>query len=169
MVLLSGGILPAPQATIDIPTIPAIFTSLWLLTKLRDDGAGTSFDNTNVRFNNDSGANYFKMSMQGFNTTVSATNQTTQTQFSGMLCAEGGVGSGIFATSELMIPYYTDAQAKTFNSKNGLVTNGTAANWITQIVSGLWNSTAVISRITLLPGGGSNFATGSAYSLYGLT
>jgi hypothetical protein len=169
MTLITNTVLGVAAASFDFQNIVGTFNHLRLLTQLRDDSAGTGIAGALLRFNNDSGANYNIVQMQNVNATVTGTNTLANTSGAGPVQTNGGATASYFGIGTIDIPFY----AKTTAFKAAIVGMGSveavAANTIEKHCSSVWKNTAAITRVTILPGAGSNFVAGSAVSLYGVT
>jgi hypothetical protein len=71
-----------------------------------------------------------------------------------------------FSNSEIYIPNYASAVAKSVSIDSVAEDNGTTNN-IMWIGAGLWNSTTAITQVDMVPSS-STFAAGSTFSLYGI-
>lgn len=165
-------VLAANAASITISSIPATYKHLMLVTELRTDIAAT-IDSVLLRFNGDtSAANYYTQYMTAVATTVAGA-EILGAVTTGILIPFGGVGStapaGNFSLAITWIFNYASTGVKrnmrTETSSQAGTTTGTGrdAHGV-----GVWqNTVAPISSITLVPNGGTNFVTNSAYTLYG--
>lgn len=157
-------------ATIDFTSIPTTFRHLLIIGQARFDGAVTEAL-IEVRFNNDSGANYNEQDL--FADGVSAVTNAAINQNEITL----GKVPGASATAnhagqlEAMIPNY-DAENlyHTISGEYSHIRNDTIADFETGVSGGQWKDTTAINRITLLSTTASadNFDTGSIFTLYGL-
>lgn len=155
--------LIASASTIDFLSIPATFTHLLLITDLRGDAAVVN-QAANVRFNNDSGANYQYELLQGSAAAVAASANAAQTSLALAAATGSTATAATSAASLILIPNYA---AATFQ-KNALAMNGMeVAAALVQMFAGRWANAAAINRVTLLPGSG-NFVAGSRATLVGV-
>lgn len=162
--------LGGTAATISISSIPATYNHLMLVFELRTDYASQT-DNVIIRFNADSTAgNYYTEYMVYSATTVTAAEilgaTTTGVLMPYVPGSTGSTGNGYgiahilnYASTSLRrgMGFETAAMGGT---TTGLIRNGRGNGWWT-------NTSAAINQITLLPQNGTNFATGSAVTLYG--
>jgi hypothetical protein len=147
--------------------IPQTYTDLLLVYSARSDRAAFE-DTTNIRFNGDSGANYsFRMVYQ-YNSTIGNENGASQTgmKHTSTLTAASATAN-TFGSAEVHIPNYTGSAAKSVLSTGVAENNGTQA--IVGMNANLWNSTAAVTSITLIPWFGTNFVAGSTFYLYAIT
>lgn len=70
-----------------------------------------------------------------------------------------------FGNSEIYIPNYTSSSAKSVSVDAVTENNATSADML--LAAGLWNNTASITSVTLVPISG-NFVANSTFSLYGI-
>lgn len=160
--VIARTVLAAPAATIDFTSIPATYESL-LVQLTGESSQATTSTGIDVRFNNDSGANYDG----GRVTQVTAATATAQTsvRIGALTGTTGTANSG--GAVELLIPNY----ARTVFHKTGIARNTfkDAANAPFVEHDGIhWRSTAAIDRVTLILPGGGNFVIGSVATLYGI-
>jgi hypothetical protein len=130
---------------------------------VRTDRSTTS-DNIRARVNGDTGSNYAYHGLFGNGSTVGAKSAgISQTVFDFDRAAAATASSGIFGAVVLDIldPFETSKYI-TFRTLGGVTTN------TINLGSGLWMNTDAMSSFSILPGSGSNFVTGSRFSLYGL-
>lgn len=156
----SGG-----QSTITFSSIPSTYKHLQIRGIGRSTNADTQ-DNTYVRFNSDSGANYswHYLGGDGSSRFASATSSTNQI-ISGRLSAANATAN-MFGTFVIDILDYTNTNKyKTTRTLTGVDLNGSGNVWLW---SGNWRNTAAISTITLTTASSTNFAQNSSFSLYGI-
>lgn len=167
---ISRTVLGSAAANIDITSIPATYDHLRLVIKIRSTVAATA-TNLNIRFNNDSGANYDFVRVQA------AGDGGAFDGLGGYGGAAGTIGvipgasasAGLFGIAIVEIPEYaaTDAQKiLTTNSAHKESTSG-GGSLRSAVYMTAWRSTTAISRVTVYPSSG-NADTGSAVSLYGI-
>lgn len=160
--------LAVDTATIDFTAIAGTYKHLRVIGQLRGTLAAVN-DNTQLRMNNDSAANYDDQALQGSNTGTSAPVGTGQTQIriAGLPCANASANS--FNNIDVSLACYAGANFKTAVANSGYVgTTGTSSTYVTQQWFGLWRSTAAITRLTFAVAGGGNLKAGSQLTLYGL-
>jgi hypothetical protein len=114
-----------------------------------------------MRFNSDTGSNYSSTTMLTFNTPVSR----RYTSVTGLYI--GNTGSNMTATNFMQINCMVMSYANTSVNKTVLSAFGDLDSELGRTAA-LWRSTAAITSLSILPLTGSNFATGSTFSLYGI-
>lgn len=156
----SGG-----QSTISFTSIPSTYKHLQIRAIGRSTNADTQ-DNTYVRFNSDSGANYswHYLGGDGSSFFASATSSTNQI-ISGRLSAANAT-SGMFGSYVIDILDYADTNKyKTTRTFTGVDLNGAGNVWLW---SGNWRNTSAITTVTLTTASATNFAQNSSFALYGI-
>lgn len=165
---ISDTTLGAPAASVDITSIVGTYAHLFVVIYSRCSIVGT-VEYVSSRFNGDTAANYDFQLLQGSAAVVSAAEQFAQTSATVGLMPGSTAGANLFGLSIGFIPHY----AGTSNNKAviGLsaTKNGTTGgSMVVDLAGGSWRSNAAINRITLFPQSGSNFATGTRVTLYGM-
>jgi hypothetical protein len=126
-------------------------------------------DSLAVRFNSDSGTNYTRHLIYGYNSSASALASTAETY------NRSGVSSASLATANVfaagvydILDYSSTNKNKTLRVLCGSEDN-TALGSELRFGSGLWLNTAAITSLTFLANGGSsNFVQYSSFALYGI-
>lgn len=170
--LSDSGIIGASQSNFDIVNIPASFTHLFLMLQLRSDRAANVNDDMLVRFNNDSGNNYYTTTADFYHSSSSHTDESNGGSFIlGGMTPAATTPANWLSAHFMFIPFYTQAatyfkQVLTVGAAN--ITNSATGSRPT-FGSGIYIGTAAaISRITILPRLGSNWAAGSGVALFGI-
>lgn len=172
LAVISDSLLSGAAASFDIQNIAATYIHLKLLLYLRSDRAGAALDGAQLRFNNDSGANYY---VEISNAVGNATNVTT---IESLGATAGLIGQipGATATAsywsqiEVTVANYAATTAfKTFASLGGVSTGVATGSQNNRLGTGIYIATTAISRVTITSTNGANFITGSRCTLYGLT
>lgn len=116
------------------------------------------------RFNSDTGSNYSQTSIYG--TGSAAASQRGSSTSYGQIDAWNGMMSSQVTMGILDVFNYAGSTNKTTLGQGSMDLNGSGA--VSRTVS-LWRSTAAITSITLISGGGgANFAIGTTATLYGI-
>ena len=138
---------------------------LWL--QLRQSTASVTTANFGITFNNDTGTNYQRSGtqLQGSGTSIYAAAQTSIT----MATAAANATSNHFGTGFFTIPSYSGGVFKQMLGNFSIDGTNVVAGSLVYLLSGLWLSTAAITRITLTPASSANFIAGSRVTLYGLS
>ena len=165
-------VLGANAASITISSIPATYKHLLLVTELRSDIAGT-IDSVLFRLNGDAtAANYYTQYLTANGTTVGA-NEILGATTTGILIPFGAVGStapaGNFSLCLTWLFNYASTGVRRVMRTETASQAGTTTGTVRDAHGvGIWQNTAnAVSSISLLPNGGTNFLTNSAYTLYG--
>ena len=158
--------LGSAAATIDTGAngIPSGYSSLYVVVVARSAGAVFS-NGLNLRFNNDSGANYDGNLLLN-NGAASVSNTAGQTALTCSTIPGASATASYAGIMRAAIPAYADT---TF-FKMIEATGGENAPSRTQqvICVGTWKSTAAITRVAILEGSGNNLVAGSRMTIYGL-
>jgi hypothetical protein len=158
------------SATITFSSIPSTYKHLQLRILARDLGAGTSVDNaTFIRLNNTTTNSYTWHNFRGDGSSLTvqgnAFGGTGGNGYINAITAAGGNTAGIMGVGIIDILDYTNtSKLKTFTTFTGTEQNGSGS---IALGSGIFNSTAAISRIDIV-GSQASFTTTSVFSLYGL-
>ena len=146
--------------TISFTSIPTTYTDLRLVFSGTCDDTGNDY--LAMRFNDDSGANYWDRALQGDGT--SATSGRSQDNFI-------FIGRRTMVSTEPELHTVDIFSYANSSYKNCLTTSSMDHNSFGRVVytSNLWYSTDAINKITLTtPNIGRNFAAGSTATLYGI-
>lgn len=146
----------ALTTTVTFSSIPSTYTDLVLVLNVTNYNA--SVEDSDVRFNSDSGSNYSWTRIEGDGSSAGSGRGTSTTSIPLALAASGsGGGTAIWSIQNY---------ANTTTYKTALYRNNLPATKLNAFV-GLWRSTAAISTITITKGG-NGFAANSTFSLYGI-
>ena len=153
----SGGL-----ASITFSSITQNFTHLRLLGILRTNRTVTVGDDIILRFNGDTGANYYYATNPG-SLTAGASGATSYARFT--RAASSANTANFFGNIDCYITNYTNTILK------GVFCNNGAMDGVTQNIQpsmGSWNNSAAITSISLTPTVGTLFTQYSQITLYGI-
>lgn len=153
--------LSTPTATVTFSSIPATFEHLQLRLSVQCDNNVLRF--LSMRFNNDTGSNYWSRNIDGTGTTPTAASSAADTSIGIAALVRTNTS---FSAGVVNIPDY--AGTNKFKNVNNITGNDNSNTGYLRIVSGQWISTAAINRIDLFFNS-NQFDTGSVIALYGLT
>jgi hypothetical protein len=154
--------------TLTFASIPSTYTHLQLRYIIRTDRGDDFQDAIGMRFNSDTGTNYYRHRLETENTgaVVAGANSGTDAQYHFMgasaLCAANVFASGVVD----IVDYASTSKNKTTRSLSGVMDSATK-NWM-GVESSVWLSTSAINRIDLKPNYGLYYAVGSTIALYGI-
>jgi len=153
--------LTTTTANVTFSSIPQIYKDLRIFVSARGT-LGQIFDGCSIEFNGVTTGYSFRQ-FQGNGASVTST--------SGSIYPEGiNTGStataNTFGNAEFYIPNAFGSQQKILSVDS--VSENNAATAFTRVQSGLWTGTAAISSIKLIATAGSNFVSGSTFTLYGI-
>lgn len=153
----SGG-----ASTISFSSIPATYTDLCLKLSARTARADAS-DVVAINFNGSSSGITMKY-LQG--TGSSASSSSSSTYIWTRVSAANNT-SNTFGNAEIYIPNYAGGSYKSVSTDGVSENNATEA--YTNLVAGLWSSTAAITSIALTSANGESFVQYSTAYLYGIS
>lgn len=146
-------------------TIPGGYAHLLVEAYLRGDTAATNVS-LGIRFNNDSGTNYNYSQHITNNATILAAASVAQTSIVAAATA-GSSPASAFSPVRFEVAHYANASGfKALSAGSSWwETADTAAGQNQMSFSGLWKSTAALTRITVTPAAG-NWVAGSRFTVY---
>ena len=161
-------LLGSAAATVTFTGIPNTYKHLQIRGIGRTDRANSGGgDYAIIRFNSDSGSNYAYHELYGNGASAGAQAGASQTYGFFERMADAGATSGMFGVAVIDILDYANVyKYKTVRNLGGYDNNSTGGS--VMIGSSLWMNTAAITSITLAPGIGTNFATNTRFSLFGV-
>jgi hypothetical protein len=158
--------LSSTATSVDFTSISSAYTHLQLRIYANDNATGTDYNNFQIRFNSDTGANYSFHTLRGFgDTNIYSDSGISQTASKiGFILANP---AGAFTTEIVDILDYTNVNKyKTLRAIGGADVN--AVNYsMAQVTSGAWFNTAAITGISIFSTG-RTFAVNSRFALYGI-
>lgn len=160
--LISTQVLGASAASVTFSSIPSGYKHLQLRIVAAAD---SSFSNQQIRFNGDSGTNYFFHTLNGSGTSVASGGNGGYTIMNGTGWRAGMGINQFFASITDVFDVFSTTKNKTIRNFGGGIWPSGFQD--ISINSGAWNNTASISSITILPGAG-NYIISSRFSLYGV-
>lgn len=159
--------LLSDTATFDFTDVPDTYEYLILYHSLRTDEAGESDGDAYYRFNNDSGAHYYVGNWYGYPSEDSTAHDSAETEgfFSN---PPGALGTA----NHVDVGFTTIFNYATTDWKTSWSTFGTFADALNntgpEIFGGIWDSTAVVNRITIVTNGVAKFKTNCKIVLMGV-
>lgn len=152
--------------TFDFQNIPSTYKHLKIEFVGRSNRAATG-DGVKMAFNNITGSSYIGLTQWGAGQVEQA---TAGTPFAITYTAGGTSPAGYFSNAEMTIFNYADVSTnRTFQSRGMQILTNSAGNFFIYDSAGIFLSTGtVISRVTLYPEVGTQFAQWSRATLYGL-
>ena len=120
-------------------------------------GTTTATQAVTVRFNGDSGSNYFEVGMDGSGSSASSFTST-----------QTNIDVAALGTSQSQATFSVMDYSATDKHKTVLVRTDNAS-WGTRALAGRWGNTAAITSAVITMAGGQTFAAGSSFALYGVS
>lgn len=170
MTLITDQVLGAPAATVVFTAIPATFKYLRLYYNGRCTDAGAS-DALYMQANGDSGGSHYVTNLIiGSDATLTGTaSGDPKASLATIACAgslANSTGSGTIDFVDYANSTFLKQAVDTSTAVTGASVTAGATNNI--ITSWLWANTGPITSLTLGVFGGTNFVTGSRFTLYGI-
>jgi hypothetical protein len=143
-----------------------VYKHLQLITSVRSSFNST-YGNFGLRFNGDSGSNYFGHRLLGTGSSVFSQYLGTRNYMyiAESTGAQNTENSFMSAVLDILDPF-SSSKNTTVRSLTGH-TSGSSHG--IGILSGAWNNTSAISSLTILEAENANWVSGSRFSLYGVT
>lgn len=166
--LLSTTTIAGTAAAFDVSSISGSYNDLVLVLVGRASFSAAN-DSVMLRFNGDTAANYATQQMNASGSTATGFEQNSDTKISPGTVPASSAAAGWFGVITVLLPGY----ASTTWNKLALVDAGyatalTAGNKQATKVTGVWASTAAITRVQFLINDSPNtFVIGSTLRIYG--
>lgn len=154
--------LGSDTATITFSDIPGSYSDLVLSVAVRTASGGNE-DNMLVRFNSDTGTNYSITWLYGNGSAASSGRLSNQTYVTTSAIPGGTSAAGTFSAATFQIMGYSNTN--TF--KTTLYSGGSIVASVIRVV-GLWRSTSAITSMSISANSGTDYKSGSTFSLYGI-
>ena len=155
-------ILTGVSSSVYFSSIPATFTDLILRCAIRNNLSG--FCNLSV-YVNSSSSGYSHIRLRGNGSSVAVQGTTGPGYIYGGVTNDATSASDIFSSHEIYIPNYAGNLPKQLSSISAEEDNASTAYIDSSSI--LWNNTAAITAIELVPSSG-QFIAGSTFRLYGI-
>lgn len=174
MTLISHQTLTGSVASVTLGsggTIPQTYKTLKLVMSVRTDRASQYADIAGIRFNNNTN-NYSARTVYGDSSFAQSSTVASGSYTWGWFAYASAslVNANTFASSEITIPNYSGSTNKFISNDSVIENNSSTQNQAFQtLIAGLWSDTSAITSIVLVPGFGTNFVTGSTFTLYGIS
>jgi hypothetical protein len=170
--LIQLAVLTPTGTSADFTSISGGYSSLRVIFVARTDRSGQVFEGIDLKFNNDAGNNYDTIQWDGNNPgspTFGATEAFAGAQAPCATTTGDSATASVASSGELTFPHYAATTFhKTFFSLGGVKYGVSAGNMHNWGYSGVWRATTAVSRITFVTRNGSNFVTGTTFTLYGI-
>jgi len=160
-------------SSVSFSSIPSGYQHLQIRGIARANRSTYGADTIRLTFNSDSGSNYASHRLLGDGSSAYSNASTTQSriQFGDCVGTNNGPGAGNVGASVLdILDYANTNKYKTVRLLAGVDVNGTVASFggVVGLTSGLWQSTAAITSITLVVETGINFEQYTKFGLFGI-
>lgn len=163
--LISSTVLSSSQSSIsfDVSSLASTYKHLQLRISARSDRTSSGGDYIRLRFNSDSGSNYSYHTFVGNGGSLISEAATSTTGMHLERIGSSDLSTGNFGVMivDILSPFST-SKFKTVKNLGGVSTN------FAMLQSGSWRSNSAVTAVNVVVGGGSNFISGSRFSLYGI-
>lgn len=154
------------SSTITFSSIPSTYKHLQIRCLARTNRTSGATDYLKLRYNSDSGSNYAIHLLYGNGSSVTALGFSSQSENWIQRAASDADTSSVFGGVVIdLLDYANTSKYKTMRNLGGIDGNGSG---LIYLASGLWQNTAAISTITILPGEGTSINQYSSFALYGI-
>lgn len=167
MLKLGQAELASPASSVVFSSIPQTYKNLMLLVNARSTTVA-AVDDISIRLNGDSAANYDFQALEAFLTTVDAFNSSGSGAVHIGDIPAANATANFFGQYVVHFPAYTGAAHKGIIAQGGSRDAASINNMSIQWTHGWWRNVDPVTSVTLIPGAGPNFETGSSFYLYGL-
>ena len=164
--LIESVILSSNQSSVTFSNLgnySSTYKHLQIRAVARTDRSGNG-DNIGMRFNGDTASTYNWHLLAGTGSSVITSSGATTYMLPGWVSANNTTANAFGAAIIDLLDAYSSSKNKTIRSLTGL--GATETN--IRLMSGLWRSTSSVTSTTLFPVDGTNFVSGSRFSLYGI-
>ena len=165
--LADSTVVGAAVASLDISSIPAIYSHLEVWVEARSDNAGALLS-LSMYLNSDNAANYFYEETQSSAAAVTASEGLAQTSgFVGRVPGAGAASAAYSGTCVIQLPNYAKTTwRKRWTSEWSVNTDGLTGTVRHGRTGGFWNTSNTTDRVTLFASSGLLIA-GSRVTIYG--
>jgi hypothetical protein len=154
-------------SSIEFTNIPQTYTDLVIKVSGRTNRSSI-LENFNIQFNNNTTSNYVRRILFGDGSSGYSNSQTDTTaglDSSGINTAANATAS-TFGNAEVYIPNYAGSNKKSVSGE--AVGENNATSSYQQLMAGLWDNTAAITSIKIIPTQANNFVQYTTATLYGV-
>lgn len=148
--------------TVSFDSISGSYTDLIIIASIRMDNVGSGNQNTLIRFNDDSGANYNYMYILGDGSTVSSSRGPNATSL--LVSSVGNDSANRYSTEIWQFNNYSN----TTTHKSAIMRHSVPFGNQVQAWAGLWRSTSAITKVSIIASSSAEFAADSTFTLYGI-
>lgn len=160
-------VLSVATVGVTFSSIPQVYRHLKVIWMARmNTGAELG---SGLRFNSDTGANYYKETLEGVSSTASAAEGLAATSADYGSLAGATSGTSMFNMGVIEIPFYSQTNSHKMILSRSFRRNSTSTgNMHVEVRFNAWNNTAAITSITLSESSFTTaFAPGTIFTLYG--
>jgi hypothetical protein len=170
--LIKGETIGSTAASYTFSAIPSTYTDLVIRASLKTDSTATSTYAGWLKFNG-TGSNSYSVTrlntLSNSSSAVYSDRSSNANEIQSIIInSSNALFTNVFNSSEFYIPSYTASQNKPVSLYSVAEMNNTTGYDLSSTAAGLWRNTAAITSIGVFPLGGTNFASGSSFYLYGI-
>ncbi len=163
--------LSSATSSVSFSSIPATYQHLYVVGSVRSTHSAYSVGSA-ITFNDDTGSNYTCSAIFNTGAGVNATEETGRANAPYFMDGAGSSSvANAFAADEMwVLNYASTAMYKSLIGGSSNVGDDAYVDetvWMETIVTGHWESTAAINKVTIASGS-SNWAQYTAFTLYGI-
>lgn len=157
---------PSTAVTFDVAGLGSTYKHLQIRTTNKTDYGSADWSMFALRFNSDTTSSYRAHYLRGNGSSVSSAEFNLDTRMALGYGASTFNTSGEFGAGVIdILDFASTSKNTTVRSQTGVYTPST--KWVS-LFSGVWLNTATVTSVTLVPLLGSNFTSGSRFSIYGI-
>lgn len=159
----SGG-----TTTISFNSIPQTYTDLMICYSARSNKTSANYANLSIRFNGDTGSNYYYKMVYGNGSSALSADNSPDTAIQWAYISTDGATANTFGQGNWYIPNYTSSNRKSVTSDSVSEDNSTTA--IQSLRGAYWTSTSAITSISIVVSGTVDLTIkeNSTFYLYGI-
>lgn len=155
------------DGSFDVTGIPATYKHLQVVLSLRSTKAASAGEAFRMRFNNDSGANYYNQYLDGFATSALAGQEQGASGAYAECVAATGTAGFFTALTGTVVDYANTSRKKSFLYETSDLRTLVAAGIQRFSTVSHWNDTSAINRFQVVCEAG-NVLAGSRLTIYGM-
>lgn len=162
--LLARTVLGSGATSVSSGTLPVVPNAGSLRIEWKAQHASTTGRNVSLRFNSDSGANYWRQYLFANDATITADATATVNETAIAIGSVGNESSNRWSFGIAEVNDYRSAHHKSVMARS-TDPRAISAPLLLHII-GLWASTSAITSVSIVEPAGGNFATGSTLSVF---
>ena len=167
LALLFDSTLGADTANIDATGLSGAYKNLLIYISARSTRAGISVDQVGIRFNGDTGSNYYYEALIATGSGAVSSSENRPVSSAAPSCPAATATAGFFAGITVDVnDYASTAHIKNGNWRSSYIKSTSAGDIVYDAAMFSWNNTAAITQVTIFALNG-NLKAGSRLTIYG--